>query len=202
MSVLWIKHTLFWDIPSLWLSLQPVSSCAHMLGIFCLSICWHWAFLLNGWDEVKGQYPLVYEIEFSEASYFVLRNLTNNLVRLVWFSAAGFHTSHCFQDIWSESSLEAYGRAFLDTLSNLRAKIVKALWLAKHILLSIHLKLVGQNPHGGCLQTCMMRLCSRPPTVRFVFFLYWGLPLFWLSLLQGRLIALKHELLCLSLIHI
>jgi len=42
----------------------------------------------------------------------------------------------------------------------------------------------------------MMRLCSRPPIVRFVFFLYWGLPLFWLSLLQGRLTALKHEPLC------
>ena len=93
-------------------------------------------------------------------------------------------------------------------LLSCQAKIVKALWyqgvrvlsdyanLAKHILLSLHLILVGQTPHRGWLQTCMMRLCSRPPTVRFVFFLYWGLPLFWLSLLQGRLIALKHELLC------
>jgi len=94
-------------------------------------------------------------------------------------------------------------------LLSCQAKIVKALGyqgvmrvlsdyanLAKHILLSIHLNLVGQTPYGGWLHTCMMDICSRPLTVRFGFFLYWGLPLFWLSLLQGRLIALKHEPLC------
>jgi len=72
LSVLWIKHTLFWGIPSLWISLLQVSPCAQMLGTLCLRICWHWALFLNDWDEVKGQYPLVYEDEFTETSFFCL----------------------------------------------------------------------------------------------------------------------------------
>jgi len=83
LTVLWIKHTLSWEIPSLWLSLFMVSPYAQMLGTLCSSICWHLASLLNDWDEVKGQYLLVNEDAISEISYFVLMTLTNDTFRLV-----------------------------------------------------------------------------------------------------------------------
>ena len=122
LSGLWIKHFLFWGVPSVWLSLYQGSLCAQMLGSRCSSICWHWAFRLNGWDEVKGQYPLVYEDELSERSYLVSRPLTNIIGRLVWFPAAGFQTSHWLHDKWSENSIEAHGRVLFETHSSLLVK--------------------------------------------------------------------------------
>jgi len=66
LSSLWVKLSLAWGLPSLWLFQFMVSPYAQMLGNLCASICWHLAFLLNGWDEVKGKFPLVYEDVISE----------------------------------------------------------------------------------------------------------------------------------------
>jgi len=49
------------------------------------------------------------------------------------------------------------------------------------------------NLHGGWLFTIMMRIFSSPFAAWVAFFVYWGLPLFWLSLLLGRLAASKHD---------
>ena len=88
-----------------------VSPFAHMLGTLCSSICWHLASLLNDWDEVKGQSPLVYEEVFFETSGVDVKLFTIITFRLNWFSVAEqpivlmingqnahvSHTAECFQ---------------------------------------------------------------------------------------------------------
>jgi len=49
------------------------------------------------------------------------------------------------------------------------------------------------NPHGGWLFTIMMRILSSPFAAWIAFFVSWGLPLFWLSLLLERSTAPKHD---------
>jgi len=47
--------------------------------------------------------------------------------------------------------------------------------------------LVDKSPHGGWLLTYLMRFLSSSTVIWFAVFVFWGLPLFWLSLLLERL---------------
>jgi len=89
-----------------------------MLGTLCSHICWHLAFRQNGWDEVKGQSPIVNEDANSETSYFVLTSLTYATFRFVWQFDVGFCTRPCLPVHWPESRSETPGRV-LGTRSNL-----------------------------------------------------------------------------------
>ena len=126
LAAMWVKLRLSWGLPSLWLSLFMVSPYAHMLGTLCSCICWHLASLLKDWDEVKGQSPLVYEEVFSVTSVFDVKLFTVITFRLIWFSVAGFRTTHCSHDQWPERSREPYGRVF-PTCGRLMVK--DPLWL-------------------------------------------------------------------------
>jgi len=95
LSSLWVKLCLAWGLPSLWLFQFMVGHYAQMLGNLSASICWHLAFLLNVWDEVKGQFPLVYEDVISETNIFNLRTHTVTTFQLRWFLHEGIRTSHC-----------------------------------------------------------------------------------------------------------
>jgi len=53
--------------------------------------------------------------------------------------------------------------------------------------------LVDKSPHGGWLLTYMMSFISSSTAIWFVVFVFWGLPLFWLSLLLKRQSAPKLE---------
>ena len=53
--------------------------------------------------------------------------------------------------------------------------------------------LVDKTPHGGWLLICMMSFLSSFTAVWFAIFVFWGLPLFWLSLHLKRLAAPKQE---------
>ena len=68
------------------------------------------ASLLNDWNEVKGQFPLVYEDVFSEISCFDLMTHSVSIIKLDLYSDAGIRISHCSHAHWPDSSIEAHGR--------------------------------------------------------------------------------------------
>ena len=119
LSFLWVKLCLAWELPSLWLFQFMVGHYAQMLGNLSASICWHLAFLLNVWNEVKGQFSLVYEDVISETNIFNLRTRSVITFKLCWFLHEGIHTSHCSHAHRPYSSSEAHGRLSITYSSSL-----------------------------------------------------------------------------------
>jgi len=62
----------------------------------------------------------------------------------------------------------------------------------------LHLGMVGKPPQGGWFHNFMMRLCSSLRAIRDEFFLSWGLPSIWFSLLLESLYVQKNMTLCSS----
>ena len=140
---------------------------AQMLGHHCSSICWYLASLLNDWNEVKGQFPLVYEDVFSETSSFDLTIHPVIKIKLDLYYVAGIRRSYCSHAQWSDSSVEAHGR-MLQPCSRFMGKN-PVLWIFLLRLSCSHMPVLVHNhcttvatvlyPFGGI--PCIVVRCNR-----------------------------------------
>ena len=162
-----VKLRLFWANPSLWLFRVMGSHYAQMLGHHCSSICWYLASLLNAWNEVKGQFPLVYEDAFSETSSFDLTIHPVIKIKLDLYYVAGIRSSYCSHARWADSSVEAHGR-ILQPCSRFMGKN-PFLWIFLLRLSCFHMPVLVHNhcttdatvlyPFGGI--SCIVDSCKR-----------------------------------------
>ena len=129
-----------------------------MLGHHCSSICWYLASLLNDWNEVKGQFPLVYEDVFSETSSFNLTTHPVITIKLDWYSDAGIRISHCPHAQWPDSSVEAHGRMLKPCSSFMGKNPFLWIFLLRmscfHMTVLVHIKCITDDTvsfPSGCI---------------------------------------------------
>ena len=115
---------------------------------------------------------------------YLVTSLANRLCALFSLLSLVWILRLCWQGLWSTN-------AFFRTLRMRHCLLSDP---SQYVLVSrLLVGLVDNTPPGGWLLTCMMRCPSSSNAVWFAVFVFWGLPLFWLSLLLERLADPKQE---------